>query len=33
VQREEGFDLGEEGGFTGVVEAKEEDRVFWGDQC
>jgi hypothetical protein len=30
VQREECFDLGEEGGFTGVVEAEEEDRVFWG---
>jgi hypothetical protein len=24
-----GFDLFEEGGFAGVVEAEEEDRVFW----
>jgi hypothetical protein len=28
VQREEGFDLGEEGGFASVVEAEEEDGVF-----
>jgi hypothetical protein len=33
VQREECFDLGEEGGFTGVVKAEEEDRVFWGNRC
>ncbi len=27
---EEGFYLREEGGFAGVVKAKEEDGVFWG---
>ncbi len=26
----EGFDGGEEGGFSGVIEAEEEDGVLWG---
>jgi hypothetical protein len=29
VYRVRGFDLFEEGGFAGVIEAEEEDGVFW----
>ncbi len=29
VREEDGFDLFVEGGFAGVVEAEEEDGVFW----